>query len=151
MPATPDPAAAVLAFDVGTRRIGVAVGNALSGSARALATLTAGDWAAVDALLREWQPGGLVVGLPLDLDGGEQPMSARARRFARQLHERSRLPVALADERHTSQEAARRFASQRARGTARRQDAVRMDALSAAVILEAWLLDGGQAAEGSFS
>lgn len=146
MPATPDPAAALLAFDVGTRRIGVAVGNALSGSARALATLAAGDWPAVDALLREWQPGALVVGLPLNLDGSEQPMSARARRFARQLHERSRLPVALADERHTSQEAAQRFAMQRARGTARRQDAAQMDAWSAAVILEAWLQEGGRSA-----
>lgn len=133
----------VLGFDYGTRMIGVAVGNRLTGGARELEALAAQggdpDWARLDALLAEWKPEALVVGLPLTLDGGEQPASRGARAFARRLEKRYRLPVHLADERHTSQEAAQRFATQRAAGLKRRRDAQAIDALAAAVILESWL------------
>lgn len=133
----------VLGFDHGARCIGVASGNRLSQSARPLATLTARagqpDWSRIDALLAEWQPEALVVGLPLGLDGGEQPTSKAARAFADALARRSKLPVHLVDERHTSQEAARRFAAQRAAGSRRRRDAGNIDSLAAAVILESWL------------
>lgn len=135
----------VLGFDYGARRIGVASGNRISGSARPLAALMARagqpDWNRVDALLLEWKPEALVVGLPLTLDGGEQAVTRGARGFAEALAERSGLPVHMADERHTSQEAARRFATQRASGTARRRDAANIDSLAAAVILEGWLAD----------
>ena len=137
MPGTPEDTA--LAFDVGTRVIGVAIGNRLSGSARALTTLAPDDWPRVDALVAEWRPDALVVGLPLTLDGGEQAMSQRARAFATQLEQRYRRPVHLVDERNTSREAARRFAQQRASGAAKRKDAADIDALAAAIILEAWL------------
>ena len=137
MPDTPEDTA--LAFDVGTRVIGVAIGNRLSGSARALTTLVPDDWPRLDALVADWHPDALVVGLPLTLEGGEQPMSERARAFANQLQQRYRLPVHLVDERNTSREAARRFALQRARGAAKRKDAAEIDALAAAIILEAWL------------
>jgi putative Holliday junction resolvase len=80
-----------------------------------------------------------VVGLPLTLDGGEQPMSRRARAFATQLEQRYQRPAHLVDERDTSREAARRFAQQRASGAAKRKDAAEIDALAAAIILEAWL------------
>ena len=87
MPDTPDtPAgssvASVLGFDFGTRVIGVAVGNRLSG-ARALATVNNGkepDWQRLDALVREWHPSDLIVGLPLSMDGGEQAMARAASR-----------------------------------------------------------------------
>jgi putative Holliday junction resolvase len=137
MPATPEGTA--LAFDVGTRLIGVAIGNRLSGSARALTTVASDDWTRVDALVAEWRPDAFVVGLPLTLDGGEQPMSRRARAFATQLEQRYQRPAHLVDERDTSREAARRFAQQRASGAAKRKDAAEIDALAAAIILEAWL------------
>jgi len=133
----------VLGFDFGARRIGVASGNRISQSARPLPVLmvNAGepDWTRVDALLAEWQPEALVVGLPLTLEGGEQEITRGARAFADALAQRSGLPVHLVDERHTSQEASRRFAAQRASGAARRRDAVNIDSLAAAVILESWL------------
>ena len=137
MPDTPEDSA--LAFDVGTRVIGVAIGNRLSGSARALTTLAADDWTRLDALVAEWRPDAFVVGLPLTLEGGEQAMSRRARAFATQLEQRYRRPTHLVDERNTSREAARRFAQRRASGTARRKDGAQIDALAAAIILEAWL------------
>lgn len=134
----------VLGFDYGLRRIGVASGNRISQSARPLPILmvNAGepDWSRVDALLAEWKPDALIVGLPLTLGGGEQKITQAARGFAVKLGDRSGLPVHLVDERHTSQEAARQFASQRKAGAARRRDAANIDSLAAAVILESWLL-----------
>lgn len=155
MPGTPeDPSQATgsgtaLAFDVGTRLIGVAVGNRVSATARPLAAVAAGDWPRLDALVVEWQPQDLVVGLPLALDGGEQPMSRRARAFAEELRRRHARAVHLVDERNTSREAARRFAAQRASGAARRKDAAVIDALAAQIILENWL--AGAHARGSAS
>jgi putative Holliday junction resolvase len=133
----------VLGFDVGSKLIGVAVGNRVTASARAIATLAmrddAPDWPALDALRSEWLPDSFVVGLPLTLDGEEQAASKRARRFAERLRERYRMPVAMVDERHSSLEAAERFAQARAAGLKRRRDAAQIDAEAAAVILERWL------------
>lgn len=135
----------VLGFDFGQRLLGVAVGNHLTASARGLAAVRVRDglplWPELDPLVKEWQPEALVVGLPLTLEGTEQPISRAARRFATCIGERYALPVHLADERHTSQEAARRFAAERAAGLKRRRDAQTLDAVAAAVILEAWLQD----------
>ena len=137
------PAGTVLGFDVGMRRIGVAVGNALTGSARAVAVIdvhAAGpDWAHAERLLREWRPDGLVVGDPMTLDGGDQPIRKAARAFARELRQRTGLPVVMIDERNSSQEAARRFAAARAEGRRKRRDAEVLDAVAAAVIVERWL------------
>lgn len=99
------------------------------------------DWQKLDKLRQEWLPETLVVGLPLALDGGEQTASRKARRFAAQLQQRYGLTVALVDERHSSQEAATRFAAARAAGQKRRRDAASIDAEAAAVILERWLND----------
>jgi putative Holliday junction resolvase len=135
-----------LGFDVGSKLIGVAVGNRVTASARAVTTIAMRDddpdWTALDALRSEWLPDTLVVGLPLTLEGAEQAASQRARRFAERLHERYRVPVMLVDERHSSREAARRFADARAAGLKRRRDAVQIDAEAAAVILERWLHEG---------
>ena len=94
---------------------------------------------ALDALRAQWLPDTLVVGLPLTLAGDEQPASKRARRFAENLKARYGTAVALVDERHSSREAARRFAGARAAGLRRRRDAAAIDAEAAAVILERWL------------
>lgn len=148
MPPAADPTGTVcvLGFDVGARRIGVAVGNTLSATARALTVVDAGeggpDWPRIDALLREWQPQRLLVGEPLTLDGGEQPATQRARRFAREIAARSGLAVDLVDERASSKEADRRFAQRRRSGEARRSDAAALDAVAAEIIIERWLMAG---------
>ncbi len=95
----------VLAFDFGARRIGVAIGNGITREARPLTIVDAqGDarWARLAALLAEWQPAQLVVGVPRHPDGTPHEMTARCEKFARQLHGRSHLPVALVDERYSS-------------------------------------------------
>ena len=139
----------VLGFDVGSRRIGVAVGSAFSAQARALAVVDVHgqqpDWKEIDRLREEWRPDGLVVGDPLTLEGEDQPNRKRAHAFARQLLARYALPVVLVDERSSSVEAARRFAQQRAAGHKRRRDAANLDAVAAAVIIERWLDAPGDA------
>jgi putative Holliday junction resolvase len=133
----------VLGFDVGARRIGVAVGSAFGHGARALAVVDVHheqpDWAAIDRLQREWRPDGFVVGDPMTLDGGDQPIRRFAHAFAVELRGRYRLPVVLVDERASSIEAAQRFAVDRAEGRRRRRDAAVLDAVAAAVIVERWL------------
>jgi len=133
----------VFGFDYGSRLIGIAVGNRFTGSARGLGTVPVRDgepdWNRLDTLRQEWLPDTLVVGLPLTLDGEEQPASRGARRFAEKLGQRYQLPVELTDERHSSREAAQRFASARAAGLKKRRDAATIDAEAAAVILERWL------------
>lgn len=141
--------ATVLGFDVGARRIGVAVGSTFGHGARALAVVDVHadqvDWAALDRLQREWRPGGCVVGDPMTLDGGDQPIRARAHAFARELQARYGLPVVLVDERSSSIEAAQRFAGDRAAGRRRKRDAAALDAVAAAVIVERWLAAPGDA------
>ena len=82
----------VFGFDVGSRLLGVAVGNRFTGSARGLAAIPVRDgdpdWQKLDALRQEWLPETLVVGLPLTLDGEEQPASRSARRLAEKLGKR---------------------------------------------------------------
>ena len=139
------PEGTVLAFDFGTKRIGVAIGENIAGSARSLTTIAgeANDarFAAIARLVEEWQPACLVVGLPLTLDGAEHEMTARCRRFAHQLEGRFRLPVELVDERLTSAEAE---STLRAAGRAPRtpgnlrNDKARVDAEAARIILQNW-------------
>lgn len=128
----------VLAFDVGTRDIGVAVGSALSG-ARPLKTYPASSpdttW---QQLLAEWRPALCVVGLPLNEDGSEQPMVGTARAFAKRLRKLGS-EVTFADERLSTREARDRFRDGRRDGSQRRGGIERLDAMAAAVILETWL------------
>jgi putative Holliday junction resolvase len=112
MPEAAAPAAdrSFLAFDFGTRRIGVATGNTLLKQAQPRRTLqvAAGSKAhfeAVAGLIAEWQPAALVVGVPFHPDGAAHENTARARRFARQLQGRFGLPVHEVDERYTTTEA----------------------------------------------
>lgn len=128
-----------LAFDHGGRRIGVAVGEALTGSGRALTALSARDgqpdWDEIGRLLAEWQPQGAVVGLPLHADGSDSHSTRAARKFAQRLHGRYGLRVEMADERLSSHEAAARL-SERGGRAARRPGA--LDSEAARVILETW-------------
>ena len=100
------PQGTLLAFDFGTRRIGIAVGNTLLRRAIPLTTIdaekTEARFAAITALLNEWQPGALVVGMPGNDDGSPHELTALCRRFANRLKGRFDLPVILLDERYTS-------------------------------------------------
>lgn len=141
----------VLGFDVGSRRIGVAVGSGFGHGARALAVIDVHghgpDWASIDRLRNEWRPDGLIVGDPMTLEGDDQPIRQRAHAFARELKLRYGLPVVLVDERMSSIEAAQRFAADRAEGRKRRRDAEALDAVAAAVIIERWLASPDDALE----
>ena len=127
--AVPTSPRSFLAFDFGTRRVGVAAGNSLTRQATPLRTIAAvGDerFAAIARLIDEWQPDALVVGVPVHPDGTPHDNTRRAQRFARQLHGRFRLPVHEVDERYSTTEAAASGARD-------------LDAASAAIILEQYL------------
>jgi putative Holliday junction resolvase len=124
-----------LAFDYGTRRIGVAVGQTVTATASPLRGLdvrnSKPDWDAIGKLIREWQPAGLVVGLPLHKDGAASAMTEAAQGFGRQLQNRYRLPVYWINEHLSSHAAAERGANADDR-----------DAVAAQIILETWLAEG---------
>lgn len=125
------PPRSFLAFDFGTKRVGVASGNTVTRTATPLRTVAAeggARFAALGALIIEWKPDALVVGVPFHPDGAPHDNTARAQRFARQLHGRFKLPVHEVDERYTTTEA-------HAAGAAD------VDAASAAIILEQFLRD----------
>lgn len=126
------PEETLLAFDYGTRKIGVALGNTLTRHARPLLILAPATrverFARIEALLHEWQPERVIVGLPLTLDGQEQYASLRCRRFANQLHGRFGVAVALVDERGSSMEAQELLGTHEAD-----------DAMAACVILQRYL------------
>ncbi len=139
----PEAGGAVLAFDFGLKRIGVAIGMQMeSGRAGTARPLTAIDgeasdarFAAIAALIAEWQPRRLLVGRPLNDDGTPHDMTARCDRFANQLRGRFRLPVDAVDERFSSTEA---DATLRERGLDWRQRKRQIDAEAALVILNSW-------------
>jgi putative Holliday junction resolvase len=122
----------VLGFDFGARRIGVAIGNSVTREARPLTTVNAAAvaarWDAVAALVGEWEPAHLVVGIPRHPDGTPHAMTARCERFARQLEGRFHRPVARVDERYTS---------------AVSKGADDIDAAAAALILQQWFDEEG--------
>ncbi|GLC98026.1 putative pre-16S rRNA nuclease [Cupriavidus sp. TA19] len=99
----------VLAFDYGEKKIGVALGNFITREARALTILpnitVEGRFEAVGELIQAWNPVQLIVGMPVNPEGGEQPMMRLARRFGNQLNGRFSLPVAWVDERYSSRAA----------------------------------------------
>ena len=122
----------VLGFDYGMRRIGVAIGNSVTGSARPLTTIdsaaNAARWRELAALVDQWQPTEFVVGIPRHPDGTPHALTERAERFARQLAGRFARAVARVDERYTS-------------AVSEREDDV--DAAAAALILQQWFDEGG--------
>lgn len=125
----------LLAFDYGSKKVGVASGNDVIGTASPLAPFLCRDgqpdWARVGALLEEWRPELLVVGLPLNMDGSESPSSDRARKFARRLKGRFGAQVVMIDERLSTREARER--------TGRRGPDPKVDSMAAVVIAEGYL------------
>ncbi|NIG62961.1 MAG: Holliday junction resolvase RuvX [Serratia symbiotica] len=129
----------IIAFDFGSKSIGAAIGHELTGSARALAAFKAQDgspdWQKIAKLLQEWQPDLMVVGLPLNMDGSEQPVTEQARKFANRLHGRFGVQIALHDERLSTVEARANLFD---RGGFHALDKGSVDSASAVVILESW-------------
>jgi putative holliday junction resolvase len=126
----------LLGFDYGPAKIGVAVGQTMTGTASPLETLRAiqqrPDWDGISRLISAWEPQELVVGLPFNMDDTEAEVATRARRFARQLEGRYHLKVHLVDERLTSIEAKRQL--QR-----KPKKIEELDAIAAQLILETYL------------
>jgi putative Holliday junction resolvase len=134
----------ILAFDYGTRRIGVASGDTLTRTARALVTLERNNnsipWIAVDKLVREYQPSQLVVGLPWNMDGTPTLLTDASRAFAAELKARYSKPVALVDERLSSREAESQLRDARASGLKKRRNThADVDMIAARILLEQWL------------
>lgn len=129
-----------LGFDFGYKRIGVAVGQQLTGSASPLTTLDAKlgvpDWTIVQKLINQWRPAALIVGLPTCIDGTEQYTTAASRGFARQLRKRFERPVHLVDERLSTIEARAHLFDT---GGFRKIKQSEVDSIAACVILEQWL------------
>lgn len=129
----------ILAFDFGTRRIGVASGQEMLGTGQPAAMIPARDgipdWSLIEKLLSEWRPDIVLVGLPLNMDDTENDMCARARKFGKRLHGRYHVPVEMVDERLTSFEAK---GDVMAAGGSRDFGRHGVDDRAAVLILETW-------------
>jgi len=130
----------IIAFDYGTKKIGVASGNSLTGRGSALTSLKAKDgipnWDQIESILGEWKPDIVVIGLPLNMDGSESDLSKRARKFANRIHGRFGVKVDLQDERLTSNEAKSIAREQGHRGNFEERP---IDELAAVLIAESYL------------
>ena len=130
----------ILAFDYGSKKIGVANGQDLTRSASPLTTIMVNKsdrWGEIDKLVKEWRPSIMVVGLPLHMDGTEQPFTDEARNFANELGERYGCRIELMDERLTSYEAEQLLKSQDSHKQSR-QTPQDVDKIAAQLILESW-------------
>lgn len=134
----------VLGFDYGSTKMGIAVGQNITGTTTPLVTVRVSDadpdWHTISELIRSWAPDDLVVGMPLNMDGTEHALTDAARRFQRQLQERYHLPVHLVDERLTSIEANHILAS---RGKRRKRPYTKetkeeLDQIAAQLIIQTW-------------
>ncbi|MYM63671.1 Holliday junction resolvase RuvX [Pseudomaricurvus sp. HS19] len=130
----------VLAFDYGTRNIGVASGQTLTGSSSELAPLRARDgipdWDELGRLLGEYKPDLVLVGLPLNMDDSDSDLSLRARKFANRVHGRFGVQVELVDERLSTFEAKQEAASRGHKGNYRNAP---IDSIAARLLVESWL------------
>jgi len=130
----------LLGFDFGMKRIGVAVGQTLTKTARPLVTLNAKQgvppWDTLAKLLKTWQPDALIVGIPLNMDGTKQPLTDAAERFADSLKERFNLPVFGIDERLSTKDARERLFTE---GGYKALQNGQVDSMAAQLILENWL------------
>lgn len=129
----------VLGFDYGTKSIGIAVGQEITATARPLLSIKAVDgipkWEEIGALITEWKPDLIVVGLPLNMDGTEQEMTQRARKFANRLSGRFGVKVATQDERLTTADAKARLFEM---GGYKALTKGQVDAMSAVLIVESY-------------
>lgn len=129
----------LLSFDFGTQKIGVAIGNCITGTATPLTLLKARegqpDWSLVAALIADWEPDAFLVGIPLNMDGSTSEMSQRAARFGRRLHGRFGKPCLTVDERLSSFDARDQIQQLTGRPPAA---GVPIDSVAAALIFETW-------------
>jgi len=132
----------LIGFDFGMKRIGVAIGQTITQTARPLDTIQAKDgipnWNAIDKLIKKWLPDALVVGIPLNMDGTDQHISHVARQFAKSLHDRFNIPVHEMDERLTTKDARERLFLQG--GFKALQDG-QVDRVAAQLILQNWFAE----------
>ena len=142
MPLDPHASDTFLGFDFGMKRMGVAVGQAITRSASPLTTVAASggkpDWQVITRLIDTWRPDALVVGAPLNMDGSQQFISRAAHDFAEQLMERYQLPVYRMDERLTTKAARAEVFNA---GGYKALQTAQIDSVAAKLILEAWLLE----------
>lgn len=129
----------VLGFDFGMKYIGIAVGQEITNRASVLGSIKATDgipnWDNIETYIKEWQPDFIIVGLPLNMDGSEQPVTAAAKKFGNRLHSRFRLPVKFQDERLTTVDAKAQLFE---RGGYRNLTKENVDAQSAVLIIESY-------------
>jgi putative Holliday junction resolvase len=139
MQATPE---TILAFDFGLRRIGVAVGQQVTASASPLAAIqnndNGPDWAAIERLIREWQPARIIVGMPAHADGSPSALSDHVKGFIGELARFARL-IETEDERYSSLEAEELLKAERAHGLRGRISKELIDSTAATLIAERWL------------
>lgn len=132
----------VLGFDFGLKRIGVAVGQMITKTARPLVTVKAKEgipeWDVIRKLIKTWRPDALIVGIPLNMDGTEQPITLNARQFAESLHEQFQLPVHGVDERLTTKDAREQIFR---KGGYKALQNEQIDSVAAQLILETWLTE----------
>ena len=130
-----------MAFDVGAKRTGVAVGQEITATARPLTTITSinqqPDWPAIEALVAEWQPSQFVVGIPTQCKANKS-IRKMINKFSLELQQRFNLPVQLHDETLTSDEAYAQLKKKRAQQKGK-IDRVEIDQYAAALILESWM------------
>lgn len=132
-----------MAFDYGLRQIGVAHGQTLTATTEGIGILKASDgvpnWDDVQAMLNEWKPNLVLVGLPLNMDGSESELSRLARKFARRLQGRFNVDALMVDERLTSQDAKSSLRDSSSNKKGNKIDLTKIDHLAAALILQSWL------------
>jgi putative Holliday junction resolvase len=135
----------LLGFDFGTKRIGVAVGQTVTKTARPLTTIKAIDGKPQQDVLRKlikiWQPSALIVGIPLNMDGTEQPITQSARAFAEMLRSQFQLPVHEIDERLTTKAARENLFEE---GGYKALQNGQVDSVAAQLILQNWLTQSGR-------
>ena len=141
----------ILAFDFGTRRIGVASGDTLTHTAHGLNTLECAKgipWAAIDRIVADYLPARMIVGIPYNMDGTPTTLTPASRDFARDLKQRYQVAVALVDERLSSREAEAQLRRARASGLKRRRTTHGdVDKVAASILLGRWFDDPAAAEE----
>lgn len=135
-----NPVRCVIGFDFGLKRIGLATGQTITGTASPLATLQAvnqkPDWDSIDTHIRQWKPDALIVGIPYQLDGGESDITRASRNFSRKLEQRFKLPVYTIDESLSSNEAEQQLKQDIKISKHNKHE---IDKIAAAIIVQSWL------------